>query len=192
MPKTSILRGQFWAHRIFPGVTNHAAGKTTSETIWHTSLNKILRANFEKIETENHQNPHWLNISKTIFRENKKNRFFPGWGPSLSDRSPPKTYSEKFSAKFHEAFRSVARSRNPRPPMKIRPRRDRSGWFLIEKTTILTNSCCLHVQPTFGDYARGSAFGVALRTEGWLFVWPAVWQAAVLYHLGVCTCARFS
>ena len=28
---------------------------------------------------------------------------------------------------------------------------DSSGWFLIEKTTILTNSCCLHVQPTFGD-----------------------------------------
>ena len=27
--------------------------------------------------------------------------------------------------------------------MKIHPRRDRSGWFLIEKTTILTNSCCL-------------------------------------------------
>ena len=45
---------------------------------------------------------------------------------------------------------------------------DSSGWFLIEKTTILTNSCCLHVQPTFG-YARGSAFGVALRTEGWFF-----------------------
>ena len=37
---------------------------------------------------------------------------------------------------------------------------DSSNWFLIEKTTILTNSCCLHVQPTFG-YARGSAFGVA-------------------------------
>ena len=28
---------------------------------------------------------------------------------------------------------------------------DSSGWFLIEKTTILTNSCCLYVQPTFGD-----------------------------------------
>ena len=27
---------------------------------------------------------------------------------------------------------------------------DSSGWFLIEKTTILTNSCCLYVQPTFG------------------------------------------
>ena len=123
--------------------------------------------------------PHWLNISKKLFRENKKNRFFPGWGPSLSDRSPPKTYSEKFSAKFNAAFRSVARSRNPRPPMENPPRRDRSGWFLIEKTTILTNSCCLYVQPTFG-YARGSAFGVALRTEGWLFVWLLVWQAAVL------------
>ena len=87
--------------------------------------------------------PHWLNISKKVFRENKKNRFFPGWGPSLSDRSPPKTYFEKFSAKFNAAFRSVARSRNLGHSMKIRPRRDRSGWFLIEKTTILTNSCCL-------------------------------------------------
>ena len=59
---------------------------------------------------------------------------------------------------------------------------DSSGWFLIEKTTILTNSCCLYVQPTFG-YLWGSAFGVALRTEGWLLVWPAVWQAAVLPFL---------
>ena len=30
---------------------------------------------------------------------------------------------------------------------------DSSGWFLIEKTTILTNSCCLHVQPTFGYFS---------------------------------------
>ena len=29
---------------------------------------------------------------------------------------------------------------------------DSSGWFLIEKTTILTNSCCLYVQPTFGYF----------------------------------------
>ena len=69
---------------------------------------------------------------------------------------------------------------------------DSSGWFLIEKTTILTNSCCLYVQPTFGyliekttiltnscclyvqptnGYLRGSAFGVALRTEGWLVLY---------------------
>ena len=58
---------------------------------------------------------------------------------------------------------------------------DSSGWFLIEKTTILTNSCCLHVQPTFG-YLRSSAFGVALRTEGWLYVLP-VWKR-------IYTCAR--
>ena len=31
---------------------------------------------------------------------------------------------------------------------------DSSGWFLIEKTTILTNSCCLYVQPTFGYLKR--------------------------------------
>ena len=46
---------------------------------------------------------------------------------------------------------------------------DSSGWFLIEKTTILTNSCCLHVQPTFGGgYLRGSAFGSAAEPKvGW-------------------------
>ena len=44
---------------------------------------------------------------------------------------------------------------------------DSSGWFHIEKTTILTNSCCLHVQPTFG-YLRGSAFGSAAEPKvGW-------------------------
>ena len=44
---------------------------------------------------------------------------------------------------------------------------DSSGWFLIEKTTILTNSCCLYVQPTFG-YLRGSAFGSAAEPKvGW-------------------------
>ena len=49
---------------------------------------------------------------------------------------------------------------------------DSSGWFLIEKTTILTNSCCLYVQPTFG-YLRGSAFGSAAE--------PKVVSMLVLY-----------
>ena len=40
---------------------------------------------------------------------------------------------------------------------------DSSGWFLIEKTTILTNSCCLYVQPTFA-VDRGSA---APAGTGW-------------------------
>ena len=62
---------------------------------------------------------------------------------------------------------------------------DSSGWFLIEKTTILTNSCCLNVQPTFGDL-RGSAFGVALRTEGWLFVLP-VWKSDLHVRTRRCT-----
>ena len=121
-----------------------------AQKFWRKFFEPISRKSRLKIT----KIPHWLNISAKLFRENKKNRVFPGWGPSLSDRSPPKTYSEKFSAKFNAAFRSVSSSRNPRPPMKIRPRRDRSGWFLIEKTTVLTNSCCLitHVQPTFGDW----------------------------------------
>ena len=47
------------------------------------------------------------------------------------------------------------------------PNLDSSGWFLIEKTTILTNSYCLYVQPTFG-YLRGSAFGSAAEPKvGW-------------------------
>ena len=47
---------------------------------------------------------------------------------------------------------------------------DSSGWFLIEKTTILTNSCCLYVQPTF-SYLRGSAFGSAAEPKvGWFSI----------------------
>ena len=110
-----------------------------AQKFWRKFFEPISRKSRLKIT----KIPDWLNISAKLFRENKKNRVFPGWGPSLSDRSPPKTYSEKFSAKFNAAFRSVSRWPNLGHFMKIRPRRDRSGWFLIEKTTILTNSCCL-------------------------------------------------
>ena len=173
-----------------------------------------------------------LTLAQNYFAKTRKTGVFPGWWPSLSDRSPSKAYSVKFLARFNEAFRSSPNlidhlhrlnisakiiSRELREPDFSRgrdrlhsidlprehivwsfrgdtnasygaaqlapisntiavsmPYFDSSGWFLIEKTTILTNSCCLHVQPTFGNLP-GSAFGVALRTEGWLFVWPLVW-----------------
>ena len=86
---------------------------------------------------------------------------------------------------------------------------DSSGWFLIEKTTILTNSCCLHVQPTFG-YLRGSAFGSAAEPKvGWFslsftydirkangslasqqILTQSSEPFARKYGKGVCTCAR--
>ena len=84
----------------------------------------------------------------------------------------------KFSAKFNEASRSVQLAQISNTIAVSMPYFDSSGWFLIEKTTILTNSCCL--------YLRGSAFGVALRTEGWLFVLP-VWKRDLHVRTRICT-----
>ena len=47
-----------------------------------------------------------LTLAQNYFAKTRKTGVFPGWGPSLSDRSPSKAYSVKFSARFNEAFRS--------------------------------------------------------------------------------------
>ena len=47
-----------------------------------------------------------LTLAQNYFAKTMKTGVFPGWGPSLSDRSPSKAYSVKFSARFNEAFRS--------------------------------------------------------------------------------------
>ena len=181
--------------------------------------------------SENHASaPIDLTLAQNYFAKTRNTRVFPGWWPSLSDRSPSKAYPVRFSAKVDHSFRSSTNLKNhphrlnikakiisrelgklefsrggdlayridhPRKPILWSFRRnlttrlgawqvavisdtiavsmpyfDSSGWFLIEKTTILTNSCCLYVQPTFG-YLRGSAFRVALRTEGWLVLYTA-------------------
>ena len=160
---------------------------------------------------ENHASaPIDLTLAQNYFAKTRKTRVFPGWWPSLSDRSPSKAYSVRFSAKVDYSFRSSTNLKNhphrlnisakiisrelgklefsrggdlayridhPRKPILWSFRRnltrrlgypqlaeisntiavsmpyfDSSGWFLIEKTTILTNSCCLYVQPTFGYF----------------------------------------
>ena len=58
----------------------------------------------EKMASENDASaPIDLILAQNYFARTSQNRFFPGWGPSLSDRSPSKAYSVKFSAKFDEA-----------------------------------------------------------------------------------------
>ena len=47
-----------------------------------------------------------LTLAQNYFAKTRKTGVFPGWGPSLSDRSPSKAYSVKLSARFNEAFRS--------------------------------------------------------------------------------------
>ena len=47
-----------------------------------------------------------LTLAQNYFAKTRKTGVFPGWGPSLSDRSPSKAYSVKFSARFDESFRS--------------------------------------------------------------------------------------
>ena len=47
-----------------------------------------------------------LTLAQNYFARTRKTGVFPGWGPSLSDRSPSKAYSVKFSARFDESFRS--------------------------------------------------------------------------------------
>ena len=50
---------------------------------------------------------------------------------------------------------------------------DSSGWFLIEKTTILTNSCCLYVQPTFGYAQISDTIAVSMPyfdSSGWFLI----------------------
>ena len=59
--------------------------------------------------SENHASaPIDLTLAQNYFARTRKTGVFPGWGPSLSDRSPSKAYSVKFLAKFDDAFRSVA------------------------------------------------------------------------------------
>ena len=74
---------------------------------------------------------------------------------------------------------------------------DSSGWFLIEKTTILTNSCCLHVQPTFGDSHKKKQYNFSALPYpiGQSLLYPPVLTVIpgqfVILHKFVPNCAFF-
>ena len=123
------LTMRYFFIRIFiVGISKFCGGNETYP--WLDDDLKYMLKNFvgnsssqfrENRDWKSPKSPIDLTLAKNYFVKTRKIDFSRGGDLAYRIDHPPKTYSEKFSAKFNAAFRSVARSRNLRPPLKIRP-----------------------------------------------------------------------
>ena len=98
---------------VFRGKRGIPMARERAELYVQFFLKQLWRGILEKMASEYDTSaPIDLTLAQNYFAKTRKTRVFPGWWPSLSDRSPSKAYSVRFSAKVDHSSRSSTNLKN--------------------------------------------------------------------------------